>query len=143
MDEDQSRNADGNVDPEHRAPRHLFGEDTTEQRADGEEDLTQADVDGHGAASFLDSERAHDDDCGDRHHQRGSDTLQRTCGDQPALANGAVRRETAGCGRQEERDHADPEGGYAAKTVGDLASDGHQRRNGQDVGVDHPLLAGG
>lgn len=126
------------VDPEDRPP----GEEADQGAAAGRaEDGGDPGPGGPGAdrlAARLALEGGGDDRQRARHQQRPGDALQGAGADQELVA-GSDRAEGRGGAEGDQADHVDA---AAAELVAEAAADQHQRDHRQQVGLDHPLLAG-
>ena len=137
--EHQRRDADGDVHPEHRAPREVTQQDPADHRADGHGETGAAGPDGDRPTALAwVAEHVGEDRQGRRHDQGAADAHERPAGDQVQGRIGERRR-----GRtQAEQDDADLQCALAAEAVRQRAGGEEQPGEHERVGVDDPLDVG-
>jgi len=130
------------VDPEDGAPGPL-GQVAAQQRADRGQAAGDAEEQGEGAAPLAQRKRLHDDRQRGREHDRAARALERAERNEPRLGQAALRGQPAQRRRAGEDDDAEGHHPPVAHRVGQPATEGEQRRQCEQVGVDGPLHAGG
>ena len=130
------------VHPEDGTPRPLR-QVAPEDRPDRGQAAGDAEEDGECPSPLTQGEGAHHDGERGREHERATGTLHDAEGHDPRFGDAALRRETAHDRGPGEDDHPEDAHAAMAEDVGQPPAQGEQSRQGQEIGVDHPLHAGG
>ncbi|MCZ0978182.1 hypothetical protein O1L60_00110 [Streptomyces diastatochromogenes] len=136
--EQQRRGADHEVDPEHAAPAGEADERAAEDGAEGEAGAEGGAEDAERLDAAAAGEGGGEDGGAAGEHAGGADALQ-AAGD---VQDQDVRGQGGDQGHRHEDDGADGEDAAAAELVGEGAGGQHAGREGDAVGVLHPLSAG-
>jgi hypothetical protein len=139
--EDQRDDGDRDVDPEDGAPRPL-GEVAAGERADGGQAAGDAEEERERAAALPEREGGDDDRQRGGEEQRGERALGDAEGDHPRLAVLAGRGRAAERRADGEPGHADGQHAAMTEHVGQLAAEGEEGGQREQVSVDDPLGAG-
>ena len=140
-DQHQGDDRHGDVDPEDRPPGPLR-EDPAGERPDRRQPARDAEEDRHRTAPLIDGKGGDHDRHRGREHQRGARALDDAEEDQPRFGDRPLRRQPAARRGDREHEHADHHHAPAAEHVAEPAPEGEQRRQRQQVAVDHPLRPG-
>jgi hypothetical protein len=98
--------------------------------------------DGHRLAPLVQRERRDDDRDGGGEQQRSGGALEHPERDDPRLGDRARRGEATAGRCHSKADHADHHHPTPPEHVAELATEGEQRRQRQQIPVDDPLRAG-
>ena len=130
--------ADRHVEPEDPVPVEALGDGATDERPDGDGETGDAAPGAERDRATLGRDRGGQDGQGQRRDDRAADALDGAGEDQDL-----GRRRQRGQGRSADEDgHADEEDALATEPVAERGAGDEQDREGQGVGVDHPLEVG-
>jgi hypothetical protein len=141
-DEDERDDRDRDVDPEDRPPRPLR-EVAAGDRPDRGHGPSDGVEDGQRLAAFVDFVDRDDNGQRGREQKCGEGALDNAKDDDPRLADRARRRRPAQHRGDREADDSHEQRPAMAEDVGQLAAEGEEGREREQIAVDDPLRARG
>ena len=136
---DQHAQRERQVDEERQAPRDAVDQVAAHERTDGSGDAAEPRPHAHRGRPVIGVERRRDDGQAAGDEQGGAHPLHRAGGDEDP----DVRRQAAQDRGGREAGQAQEEHALAAVPVAERAAEQHERAEGDEVGVHHPLQLGG
>ncbi|MDT4849347.1 hypothetical protein FQZ97_834670 [compost metagenome] len=139
--QERRQQAQRQVDEEDRAPARAGDQEAAKGGAERGAERRQGAEQAHGAPGLLLRHRVTHEGHGQRHHDRGTETLHGTCGDQQPECWGQAAEERCG----HEQDNACEQQPPAPNLVTEAPDADNQCGDGEEVGEDDPLhvLKGG